>query len=346
MKTLIIRMSGFGDVAAILIPAVKLIRYQQPQSSIDVLTYSAGNELMALVPGVDSILAITPEQWPNDLHRAVQSFMDIAETVISKQYDQIINLDTWFMPCFLARILKDLGVELKGNYINLSIDDFFRKLNTNQLTQKYFNSTDFLDSSFPNMHDWTIPWWDKYPDAGSYPEFYLHHCCGFDGHIDISLAIDLDFNFKLQAGGQKIIALSMSGSKASKQYKFVRQLKALLEDAGYFVWSQFDGSAALQITLGRLKASNLLITVPTSTQWLAKLVGCPSLLIPGPLPPSVLGAELVVDRMTDCQYCFQNHCPINLNFDCMDTPPERILTQVSAYFSTPAKHSDEPTSHN
>lgn len=333
VKILIIRMTGFGDVASILIPAVKLIRHQYPHSSINVLTYGAGNELMSLVPGVDAILEVTPEQWPNDIHHAIQSFMDIAEVVVSHKFDQIINIDTWFMPCFLARVLKDLGLDVKGNFINLSIESFFLKLHSHQLTQAYFqHPINFLDSSFPNMTDWTIPWWDKYPDAGAYPEFYLRHCCGFVGDIDISLAIDADLDFKEQAREKKIVALSLSGSKASKQYRSVEQLKVILEGEGYFVWGKFDGSVAMPITLSRLKVTDLLITVATSTQWLARLVGCPSLLIPGPLPPSVLGAELVVEKVNECQYCYQNHCPKNLDFSCMDIPSDQVLEKVLTYF--------------
>ena len=333
MKILLIRMMGLGDVASILIPAVKLVRHHYPQSSIHVLTYAAGNELMELVPEVDAVLAVTPEQWPSDLDAAIQSFMDIADRVVLHQYDQIVNLDTWFMPCFLARILKDTGHSLHGNYINYSINEFFQKLHSRALSQAYFqDSTQFLDSSFPNMPDWTIPWWDKYSDSGAYPEFYLRHCCGFDGDVDVSLPVEADLAFKQQAMGKKIIALSSSGSKVTKQYTHAAQLRTELEQAGFFVWGQFDGSVPMQTTLGRLKVTDLLVTVATSSQWLAKLVGCPSLLIPGALPPSVLGPDLVVDKIQQCQYCYQNHCPQNVNFACMDVPADQVLVKVLNHF--------------
>lgn len=333
MKILLIRMMGLGDVASILIPAVKLVRHHYPQSSIHVLTYGAGNELMELVPEVDAVLAVTPEQWPSDLDAAIQCFMDVADKVVSHQYDKIVNLDTWFMPCFLARVLKDMGYSLYGNYINYSINEFFQKLHGHALSQAYFqDSTQFLDSSFPNMPDWTIPWWNKYSDSGAYPEFYLQHCCGFEGDVDVSLSIEADQDFKQQAMGKKIIALSSSGSKVTKQYTHAAQLKAELEQAGFFVWGQFDGSVPMQTTLARLKVTDLLVTVATSSQWLAKLVGCPSLLIPGALPPSVLGPDLVVDKIQQCQYCCQNHCPRNLNFACMDVPADHVLQKVLNHF--------------
>ena len=69
--------------------------------------------------------------------------------------------------------------------------------------------------SFPDMTDWTVPWWNKYPDAGAYPDFYLRHCCGFAGDIDRSLSVEPDREFRAEAMGRKIIALSMSGSSAS-----------------------------------------------------------------------------------------------------------------------------------
>jgi ADP-heptose:LPS heptosyltransferase len=326
-------MMGFGDVASILIPAVKIIHQQYVHSSVDVLTCGAGVELMSLVPEVHSVLAVTASQWPSDFDKAVASFMDIAEVVISQRYDLIINLDTWFMPCFLARFLKDSGIGIQGNYINYSVENLFSRINSNGLTQAYFQSPNlYLDSTYPQMADWTAPWWSQYPNL-TYPEFYLQHCCGYKQNINISISVEPDFYFKQQAGEKRIIALSISGSKASKQYPHGKELQFLLEQAGFFVWGQFDGSVAMQTTLSRLKVTDMLITVATSTQWLARLVGSPSLMIPGALPPSVLGAELVVDKTQQCQYCFQNHCAENLNFACMDIQPMHILEKILRYFN-------------
>lgn len=323
---------GLGDVASILIPAVKIIHSQYQQATIHVLTYGAGVELMSLVPEVDAVLAVTPEQWPSDIDKAVSSFMGVADVVVTQQYDLIINLDTWFMPCFLTRVLKDAGLNIQGNYINYSIDDMLHKIHNNALTQSYFqNPNQFLASTYSNMADWMMPWWSQYPDT-AYPEFYLNHCCGFAETVDISLSIEADLDFKQQAQAKKIVALSLSGSKASKQYREADTLRMQLEKAGFFVWSQFDGSVSMQTTLGRLKVTDLLVTVATSTQWLAKLVACPSLMIPGALPPGVLGAELVVDKVQSCQYCYQNQCVENKNFACMDIAPEFLLAKILDYF--------------
>lgn len=333
MKILIIRMMGFGDVASILIPAVKIMHQQYTEATVDVLTYGAGVELMTLVPAVNSVLSVSPEQWPGDIDKAIPCFMDIAQVVISQKYDLIINLDTWFMPCFLARVLKDSGANVQGNFIDYSVEALLYKIERNTFTQSYFQTTNnFLASTYPNMADWTTPWWNQYPNT-SYPEFYLQHCCGFEQKIDLSLFVDPDLDFKLQAQTKPIIALSLSGSKASKQYKQGKVVRSMLEQAGYFVWSQFDGSLPMQTTLARLKMTDLLITVATSTQWLAKLVDCPSLMIPGALPPSVLGAELVVEKITACQYCYQKQCVENINFACMEIVPQNIVEQTQDFFS-------------
>ena len=332
MKILIIRMMGFGDVASILIPAVNMVHQQHPNAIVDVLTYGAGVELMSLVPTVNAVLAVSAEQWPSDVDKAVASFIDIAQVVIEQNYDLIINLDTWFMPCFLARVLKDSGANIQGNFINFSVDVLIHKIQRNTLTQSYFQMPDlYLASTYPNMADWSTPWWNQYPNI-TYPEFYLQHCCGFKQEMDMSLSVQPDLVFKLQAETKPIIALSLSGSKASKQYAHSKVLQLLLEQAGFFVWSRFDGSVPMQTTLARLQVTDLLITVATSTQWLARLVGCPSLMIPGALPPSVLGAELVVEKVKNCQYCYQNQCVENINFACMDIPPEQIVEKALQYF--------------
>lgn len=332
MKVLIIRLVGLGDVASILLPAVKILHADIPQANIDVMTFGAGVELMTLAPEVNAILAVTQEQWPGDMHEATASFMSIANVVMQQKYDLVINLDTWFMPCFLAKVLKESGLNVQGNTINLSIDDLAQQVQSQELVQEYFQSPSlYLASSYPNMPDWTQPWWERHKDV-PYPEFYLNHCCGFERAVDISIDIEADTAFKSGAGTKKIVALSLSGSKASKQYKAAEMLKIELERAGFFVWSQFDGSLPMQITLARLKVTDLLVTVATSTQWLAKLVGCPSLMIPGALPPSLLGAEITVDPVINCQYCYQNRCVENIDFACMDVAPKIILSKILGYF--------------
>lgn len=101
---------------------------------------------------------------------------------------------------------------------------------------------------------------------------------------------------------------------------------------GYYVWGQFDGSLPMQVCLGRLAVTDLLITVATSTQWLAKLVGCPSLMIPGAMHPRALGAELTVNQVIDCQYCCQRDCPAGRDFACTDVPIDDVVNAIDRCF--------------
>ncbi len=108
-----------------------------------------------------------------------------------------------------------------------------------------------------------------------------------------------------------------------------------VEAAGYFVWDRFDGSLPTKSTLGRLKATDLLVTVPTSTQWLAHLMGCPSLVIPGPLNPAVLSPEMSLPKTVECQCCFASHtCPQGLDFACMDIAPEKVVDMTNQFFDS------------
>jgi len=142
----------------------------------------------------------------------MESFSVIAENIISIGYDKNINLDTWFMPCFLARLLKDSGLQLTGNFINLPISELLNKLEQNQLASAYVEDPlNYLESSFPKISNWLIPWWEDYPSNMAYPEFYLNYCCGYQGKIDISLDIAANEEIKEEAQGRKIIALSCSG---------------------------------------------------------------------------------------------------------------------------------------
>ena len=335
MRILIIRLLGFGDVASILVPATRLVRCRYPDADIDVLTFEAGVQIMELVPEVKSILSVGRAQWPNELLPAVESFSKIGDVVISNGYDIVFNLDTWFMPCFLARLLKDIGLDVRGNFLRLSVGELFSRLEGGRLTQGYFSNVSvYLDSTFPNMSDWTRPWWRENPDTG-YPDFYLGHCCGFDGPVDMGMDVEPDFEFAAAANGKRIVALSLSGSRRGKRYGRGEDLARALENAGYLVWGRFDGSVPLVKTLARLRVSDLLVGVPTSTQWLARSVGCPTLLIPGSLPPEILRPEACVDRVEPCQYCHQMACPLNLDFPCLDVSPFDIAAKAVDFLSIP-----------
>lgn len=332
-KILITRLVGLGDVASILIPAVRLLKSANPDASIDVLTYQAGVELMSLSADVSNVLSISAEQWPSDLLPATQSFLEIAKVVAMQGYERVICLDTWFMPCFLARVLKDIGLNVEGNYIDMPAAHFLENLKKGILSAEYFQYTNYMESSYPGMVNWQKPWWQEIPGYAHYPDFYLRHCCGFMEYPSLAnISVLPDTEFQRQSQGRKIIAVSFKGSTAIKHYKKPTELVQKLESAGYMVWSQFDGSLPMEKTLGRLAVSNLLITVATSTQWLARLVGCPSLMLPGAMHPSILGAEMTVAQTLDCQYCCQRGCPADRDYACMEVPVSTIMGDVRDFF--------------
>lgn len=333
-KILITRLVGLGDVAAILVPAARLLRQAEPYAKIDVLTYKAGVELMSLCKDVDNVLNIAEEQWPRNLAAAAESFLGIAQVVAAQGYERIICLDTWFMPCFLARVLKDVGLNVEGNYIDMPAVELLQKMHDNQLEPAYFQHTNFMASSYPRMVEWQTAWWLKPQNSAHYPEFFLIHCCELGSSVDLSMPIEPDLEFKEQSEARRIIAVSFQGSSAMKRYKHAEALVARLKSAGHLVWTGFDGSLPMKTTLGRLAVTDLLITVATSTQWLARLVGCPSLMLPGSMHPAALGAEFTAEQVVDCQYCCQTTCPAGRDFACMDVPTEDVIKKVSECFAS------------
>lgn len=335
MKILLLRMMGLGDVASILLPAAKIMRQRYPDAELDVMTFNVGAELMGLMPEIDKVHMVTSEQWPSEMQEALPRFIDLAEYLAYEEYDQIINLDTWFMPCVLARCLKDMGLPIAGNYLQMSMQELFSSLLTFEIQQSYVQQPwQYIESTFPNMAQWFERWWDKPEYAEmAYPQFYLNQCCQFPETIDISLD-NFDKTVTFPCGErQRVIALSTSGRIASKQYPYKDELKRLLEDEGYYVWSEFNGEVSMDVTLGRLAKTDLLITVATATQWLARLVDCPSYMITGPLPPSILGAEVSAEKHIDCQYCAQSKCHLDTPFACMDIKPDLIVQQVKSFFN-------------
>ena len=329
MNILLIRLMGLGDVASILVPAVRIYKQRYANATITALTYQAGGEIMALHPEVDDVICLDTAQWPDDLLPAVTQFMQLGESIAAKQFDLIVNLDTWFMPCFLARALQDAGIKTQGNYLNQSIEAFMKMAIGGDISQGYFDKPGhYMASTFPRMQQWTIPWWDQYPNTG-YPDFYLRECCGFSETLNMRLPCSPDKDLLNDAAGRPIVALSMRGRAEYKNYRHTAQLTEQLGSSGVYCWSQFDGSVSMQTTLNRLNASQLLLTVPTSTQWLGRLAGCPSLVLSGPMSPKLLDAEFWPPQRTHCQYCYrESHCPEHRNFECMETAPETLADQV------------------
>ncbi len=316
---------GLGDVASILVPATYIYRQRYPNASITALSYEAGEEIMRLHPEVDDVIGIEKAEWPDDLIPAAHSFMRLGESIAAQHFDLVVNLDTWFMPCFMTRALKDAGFAIEGNYLNQGVTSFLQTAFEREIAQTFFERPgEYMESTFPSMAKWHRPWWQQAPNT-SYPDFYLKTCCDIDHDLRIELPCTSDSRLLKEAAGRPIVALSTQGRAGYKHYRHSDELVRTLESNGVFCWSQFDGSLPMRTTLNRLHSSNLLITVPTSTQWLGRLAGCPSLILPGPMSPALLGAEYSAPQRTNCQYCYnEEDCPENRHFECMETEPQAL----------------------
>ena len=283
-KILIIRMLGLGDVTCIGIPAIRYIESKYPEAEISVLTFSAGADVIHLAEPEVSIIKMEKDEWPDNIIHAMERFLMLAEKIIGQEYHQIINLDTWFMPCFLARFLKDAGENLQGNFMSIPVAELIDQLDKQTLQHDYVhNPANYMQSTFFGMTRWHTPWWEygTVPDFG-YPEFYLRQCCGFsDIEMDMQIAVEANHTLEKIAKKQKVIALATEARTSERSYAHGKELQKLLEKAGFHVWTGFDGSLPMRKTLSMLKSSDLLITVPSAPQWLATTVNCPSLVIVG-----------------------------------------------------------------
>lgn len=332
LKVLMVRTLGLGDVACIGLPAAHALRRRFPDAQLEALTLGAGRELFELHPAIDRVHEIAREEWPDDLALAIPSFARIAERVAAERYDLTVNLDTWFMPCFLARLLADGGLAVEGNRLSVPVRELLSHLKAGTIAPEWARYPEhYMESSYPGMKEWTLPWWEQPGEERAYPQFYLEHCCALEPPFETGLAIAPDAAFHEAAEGRPKIALSLSSRAGVRSYKQAGALREALEAQGFFVWNRFDGSQPMGATLAQLAVTDLLITVPTAPQWLARLVGCPSLMLPGPFPPQVLGAERSIEGFLDCQFCYQRDCVEKIDFACLDVPVERLVAEARAW---------------
>lgn len=298
-KILLIRMLGLGDVTCIGIPAIRHLKNKFPDAEITVLTYAAGKEILSLAEPDVNIMHMQKGEWPDNILQAMEAFLGLSEKIITEEYTQVINLDTWFMPCFLTRFLKDAGVSVSGNYMSVSVADLLAEFQAQTLKPEFVHDPGaYMESTFFAMSRWHTPWWEigSIPDMG-YPEFYLRHCCGFaDIEMDLSIEVQPYKKFANMRAHKPIIALATDARTKERNYPHGEQLKTLLERRGYHVWTGFDGSVSMSKTLSMLKATDLLITVPSAPQWLAATVGCPSLVIVGEVDPRTLMPEYATEQ--------------------------------------------------
>ncbi|WP_268406919.1 glycosyltransferase family 9 protein [Alteromonas sp. a30] len=297
-KILLIRMLGLGDVTCVGIPAIRYFKNKFPDAELHFLTYAAAEEVLTLAEPEVTVKAMKKGEWPDDFLPALEAFLGLAEDIIGEAYTQIVNLDTWFMPCFLARFLKDAGESVSGNYIAKSLQELLNEFQAQTLRPEFVNDpSEYIESSFMAMPRWHSPWWEfgTLPDYG-YPEFFLRSCCGFsDIEMDMNIDVASNERFEKLRKRKKIVALATQARTDERSYPYGDKLESLLKQAGFEVWTGFDGSVSMRKTLSNLKASDLLVTVPSAPQWLATTVGCPSLVISGVIDPRTLMPDYATD---------------------------------------------------
>ncbi|NTS75381.1 hypothetical protein HR060_00765 [Catenovulum sp. SM1970] len=297
-KILIIRMMTLADVISIGVPALRHYQQKYLDAEITFLTHDQGAEIADLVDKRIKVQLLPNGTWPDNILPAMESFLGLAEDIVRIGYDEIICLDTHFMPCFLARFLKDAGENVIGNTMNKSVQDLITEFQTQTLKPEYVSDArEYLESSFFTMVSWHTQWWQTSPAEKGYGEYYLAKACGltnftYDNHIDVEPAISLNE----VKSDKKIIALATQTTGQEQGYPFTKQLKWALEDLGYHVVSSFNSSTPIKQQLALLKQADLAVTTANASLWLAKAVACPTLTLAGDLPPVTLMADYTIEN--------------------------------------------------
>jgi len=332
-KVLLIRMLSSGDVCSIGLPVLRYFQKSLPDAEIHFLTFGDGAELLKIAEPSVQIKHITAQQWPDDFFLAMESFLGLAEQIVGENYSQIINLDTTFMPCFLARFLADAGEPVSGNYLNQSVQQLLQQVQDKSLQADYVNSSQaFMGSSFVNMHKWYGRWWQYDVEGeGGYPEFYLTKCCGLvDDKLQQSIVVSPDKRLAKKAKASKVIALCFGQSDDGYLYPYANRLKKLLEQKGFVVWDDEDAKGDIRSLLKMLTASDLMLCKPSAHRWYAQAVECATLLISGVSEPALLMPEFATDPVTPCmQHGVHEN---NIGSVCNCDKPEDLLESIESIF--------------
>lgn len=295
-KVLVIRMLEVGDVASIALPALRHVKQQSPDAAMTCLTHAQGVDVIQLGQPDVEIMQLEDGLWPDNILKSIEAFLGLAEKIVAREFTQIINLDTAFMPCLLARFLNDAGETVTGNTLNISLQQLISQVQDQSLTPEYVNHyQEYMQSTFFGMHKWSTDWWESgsLPDKG-YPEFYLKQCCGFNGiEMDQQIAVEADSSLSSKDDSAKIISIAISGPEADPGY--IDDIVDILEDKGYVV--NLDGlDIPLDKRLARIKASDLIVCSADAAFSFANAVGCPTLLITADIDPRILMPDYATDN--------------------------------------------------
>jgi ADP-heptose:LPS heptosyltransferase len=291
-RILLIRMQSEIECFTIGTPALLHLSRLFPQAEIDFLTYNMPKDLATMLPKNVHLFELSTPIWPDQILPAMEWFFEIAADIVKKEYSSIINLDTAFMPCMLARFLQDAGEPVVGNKINMDVQQVIAKLVDHTLSPEYVNEMpQYLTSSFVGMNRWRQFWWQSGVEVKyGYPEYYLRNCCGFD-ELDYSLTLDVEANHSLVkvAKNQKVIALSEGHDEKTKI--LMQDVAKMLVKKDFHVWSISLENDKYLKTAKKLKASLLAVTFSEPAFWLAKAVECKTLLLCEGVEPVTLMPE-------------------------------------------------------
>lgn len=333
-KILIIRMLSSADVCAIGFPVLRFFQKTQPLAEVHFLTFGDGAELINLAEPTVKVKHVTQKQWPDDFFLAMESFLGLAEEIIGETYDQIINLDTAFMPCFLARFLADAGEPVRGNYLNTSVRQLLQQIQDKSLQAEYVNSTQaFMASSFVNMHKWYGRWWqNEAVHEGGYPEFYVTKCCGLvTDELAQTIIVSPDKRLAKKGKTNKVIGLCLDQSEDGYLYPYTKRLKQRLEQKGFVVWSIEETKGNIRSLLKMLTSSDLMVCKPSGYRWYAQAVDCATLMISGVSEPALLMPEFATDPVPPCMQHAVNQNNIDV-LNCNCDKPEDLVESIKSIF--------------
>ena len=347
-KILLIRMLKIGDVACIGIPALRFFKQKFPDAELHFLSYGEGAELIRLAEPETHVLSLPAGQWPDELIPAMETFLGLAEQIVGEGYEQLVNLDTAFMPCLLARFLQDAGENVSGNVLNLSLAELLAQFQQQTLQPEYVSHlSQYMNSTFFSMPRWQSNWWESaYLPENGYPEFYLHNCCSFSGiKMDWTIATSPDSLLQEAGKGKKVIALCFKDADDGFEYPHAQALQQELEKQGYYVWSEQDQALGIGQVLAKLKASDLVVCKAGNSQWFATVVGCPVLIVTATAEPLTLMPDYATDPTLICPL----HAPSELlaangpsfNKKCLCDKAEDLAESIHSILSQGQSANDE-----
>jgi ADP-heptose:LPS heptosyltransferase len=334
-KILLIRMLALGDTLCIGVPAVRFYKHKYPDAELHFLTFAQGAEIMELAEPDVIISSLSEQQWPNDFLAAMEAFLGLAEEIIGQGFSQIVTLDTSFMPCFLARFLKDAGEPISGNLLNRSVQQLLEQFQDQSLQATYVNNpAEYMDSTYFSMARWHTRWWEGsfLPDNG-YPEYYLRCCFGFnDLEMNMSVTVQADAKLTKQRETKKVVALCLAQSDDGYCYPHIINLQNMLEKLGYAVWSDSDKHYSVKQKLGKLAASDLMVTKSGANQWFATASNCPTLLITANSEPRALMPDYATDQTAVCPI-HGSEQGMKISNKCLCDDPLELAESIDSIFN-------------